>query len=54
MSLKRSLQSHLKLGLVNTHAIGDRANRVVLDTYQKVYANTGGKLLAACGARTNC
>jgi hypothetical protein len=30
---------------VNTHAIGDRANRVVLDTYEKVYAKTGGKLL---------
>lgn len=30
---------------VNTHAIGDKANRVVLDTYEKVYAKTGGKLL---------
>lgn len=30
---------------VNTHAIGDRANRVVLDTYEKVYAKSGGKLL---------
>lgn len=30
---------------VNTHAIGDRANRVVLDTYQNVFKKTGGILL---------
>ena len=30
---------------VNTHAIGDAANRTVLDTYEKVYKKTGGKLL---------
>jgi predicted amidohydrolase YtcJ len=30
---------------VNTHAIGDKANRVVLDTYQKAYKKVGGHLL---------
>ncbi len=29
----------------NTHAIGDRANQVVLDAYEKVFKSTGGKLL---------
>lgn len=30
---------------VNTHAIGDKANRVVLDTYQQTYKKVGGHLL---------
>lgn len=29
----------------HTHAIGDRANRLVLDSYEKVFKTTGGKLL---------
>lgn len=29
----------------NTHAIGDKANRVVLDAYQAEFKKTGGKLL---------
>ena len=29
----------------NTHAIGDRANKIVLDAYENVFKNTGGRLL---------
>ncbi|WP_372762688.1 amidohydrolase [Pseudoalteromonas sp.] len=29
----------------NTHAIGDKANRIVLDAYEKVFKKTGGILL---------
>ncbi|KZN68505.1 amidohydrolase [Pseudoalteromonas luteoviolacea] len=29
----------------HTHAIGDRANRIVLDSYQNVFKQSGGKLL---------
>ena len=45
-ALKQIFQQAFKYGFsVNTHAIGDRANRIVLDTYQDVYKTTGGKLL---------
>ncbi|MCF2857386.1 amidohydrolase [Pseudoalteromonas sp. SMS1] len=37
-SVKHGFSAH-------THAIGDRANRIVLDSYQNVFQQTGGKLL---------
>ncbi|MCF6439029.1 amidohydrolase [Pseudoalteromonas luteoviolacea] len=38
LSVKHGFSAH-------THAIGDRANRIVLDSYQNVFKDTGGKLL---------
>ncbi|MDK2597622.1 MULTISPECIES: amidohydrolase [Pseudoalteromonas] len=38
LSVKHGFSAH-------THAIGDRANRIVLDSYQTVFKETGGKLL---------
>ncbi|KID57964.1 amidohydrolase [Pseudoalteromonas luteoviolacea] len=38
MSVKHGFSAH-------THAIGDRANRIVLDSYQSVFKDTGGQLL---------
>ncbi len=37
--VERAMQCDLQ---VNTHAIGDRANRIVLDTYERAIAATGG------------
>ena len=37
--VERSMECGLQ---VNTHAIGDRANRIVLDTYEQAIAETGG------------
>ncbi|AOT09681.1 amidohydrolase [Pseudoalteromonas luteoviolacea] len=38
LSVKHGFSAH-------THAIGDRANRIVLDSYQNVFKHTGGQLL---------
>ena len=42
-ALRTTVQAAMACGLqVNTHAIGDRANRVVLDAYEQAVARTGG------------
>ena len=42
-ALRATVQAAMACGLqVNTHAIGDRANRVVLDAYQAAIERTGG------------
>ncbi|MCF6435365.1 amidohydrolase [Pseudoalteromonas sp. MMG022] len=40
--LKQSFSSGYS---AHTHAIGDRANRIVLDSYEKIFKQVGGKLL---------
>ena len=42
-ALRATVQAAMSCGLqVNTHAIGDRANRVVLDAYEQAMERTGG------------
>ncbi|MDT7856318.1 amidohydrolase [Rubrivirga sp. S365] len=42
-ALRQTVEDAMRCGLqVNTHAIGDRANRQVLDAYQTALAATGG------------
>jgi predicted amidohydrolase YtcJ len=44
--LRELLRMSFKHGFsANTHAIGDKANRVVLDAYEAEFKKTGGKLL---------
>ncbi|MCZ6726744.1 MAG: amidohydrolase [Acidobacteria bacterium] len=41
--IRRTAELAIELGFqLNTHAIGDRANRVVLDIYEEVFAEHGG------------
>ncbi|TQF72178.1 amidohydrolase [Pseudoalteromonas luteoviolacea] len=45
-SLEALITKSVKHGFsAHTHAIGDRANRIVLDSYQNVFKQAGGKLL---------